>query len=131
MKQSFLDHVKQYDGCIYFFARRLGLYDYCGTYFQEGLFGLWEAYRTFDAANGEFSAHAGAKIKSRLLDYWRQNHNRYWIGQQINSTLKWELHENLRQVHREDDPYLLNGIRSKLTINQWKWLYVNVILPSR
>ncbi|QKY69976.1 sigma factor [Lentibacillus sp. CBA3610] len=121
---QFLNIVEQYEKEIVYFAQKLGLYDQIGTYFQEGLYGLWEAYNSYDPITGDFSAWAKPKIKYRMTNHLWQNEYRF----QKNQLLSNMVQSVKKEVSTIDNSYHWSPIQQKLTVNQWKWLYDQVIL---
>lgn len=127
--ELFSDIVEKYEKEIYSHVRRLGLYDTTGKYFQEGVFGLWEAYKTFDSLNGDFTLLANTNIKSSITNRSWQTEYRFEQNHLLSVMLQQDT-TNGPNVNISINQYDWSTIQEKLTVNQWKWLYYHVILDK-
>ncbi|MFC4557572.1 sigma factor [Virgibacillus kekensis] len=125
---TFMEVVEQNEKRIYFFIHKMGIKDQYGDYYQEGLFALWSAYKTFDPAKGEFSTYLNHQIRYRLADLKRTTHQRFTRDKFLSEALKWNMPTSITET--PNDPFLWERVQSQMTVNQWKWVYYNIILDK-
>lgn len=121
---QFLNIVEQHENEIVYFAQKLGLYNQFEGCYQEGLYGLWEAYESFDSVKDGFSTWANTKVKCRMKHHLCQNSNRFQECQLLSTMIQLFT----RNVSAADNSYHWSTIQQKLTVNQWKWLYYHIVL---
>ncbi|ASN04693.1 sigma factor [Virgibacillus necropolis] len=125
-KMSFYEVAINFEEMIYFYIRELQIKQPYDDYFQEGLFALWVAHQTFDAEKGDFSTYANRKIKNRILNVKKRESSRAYKDLLVReSLLKQGVNIPILPV---EDPYLWKAVQSKMTVNQWKWIYHYIIL---
>ncbi|MFD2761186.1 sigma factor [Lentibacillus juripiscarius] len=130
LEHSFCAAVAQHGEQIYFFVHEPGLSDWGGCCFQEGLFGLWEAHRTFDAGKGDFSTYAGECIKSRIQIHLQKRRVPWLIDRHLLQMLENGVAADSLNMRERKNHDPLSDTRMKFTVNQWKWLYGHVLLKD-
>ncbi|RYG71678.1 hypothetical protein EU245_13280 [Lentibacillus lipolyticus] len=129
LKQTFIAAAEQHEGQTIFFLDGLGLYDWEEGYFQEGLLGLWDADRTFDAEKGDFFTYAQACINSRIAHLHKYQNP--WL---VDRNILWTLNnggtaKSLNRRHRNShDP--VSNAQSHFAVSQWRWLYGYILLKD-
>lgn len=127
-KVSFYEVAAEFEGMIYFHIHQLHIKQPYDDYFQEGLFALWKAHKMFDAEKGEFPTYANRRIRNGLLDVKKQESSRAHKDMLVRQSILKQGLDN--PVKSFDDPYLWKAVQSKMTINQWKWIYQYIILDQ-
>ncbi|HLS09188.1 sigma factor [Lentibacillus sp.] len=122
-RSSFLNIVQLYEKELFYFVEKLGLSNYYAEYFQEGVYGLWEAYKSFDSTKGDFSAWVNSKMTFRMTNYFWQNKYRFQQSQMLSNLMHSGTGNRLAVNHS----YHWSKIQTKLTVNQWKWLHFHII----
>ncbi|TMN21401.1 hypothetical protein FH966_00290 [Lentibacillus cibarius] len=122
LEQSSFVVADQFMEKVNFFTQEMGLYDWKEDVIQESIFGLWEACRTFDAGEGEFSLFAEANMKRWIgINLHRQQSPPHFISQQLVPMLE-------TNNESQQNMFIRHAIQRRFLVNQWKWLYGHILL---
>lgn len=124
---------------IHYQIHKLNLQDPEQELFQEGIIAMWNAYKRYDPDKGPMATYFNYTIRNRLIDLIRQN-QRYQARQTKYIQQQQHTHYDNNQHHEKtsssraplsklllDNPTIYEKFKSRLTHNQWKWLYYAVI----
>ncbi|CDQ18899.1 RNA polymerase sigma factor, sigma-70 family [Halobacillus karajensis] len=118
--------VEETEGLIYHHIHKLHIIDRNGDFYAEGLFALWNAYRTYNPEAGAFVTYLHWKVRNALIDKIRKDSR---ITMQEEGLAERMAKEGLGQW--EDgitDTYMWKQVKASLTPNQWKWVYHTIIM---
>ncbi|WP_088052545.1 sigma-70 family RNA polymerase sigma factor [Virgibacillus dakarensis] len=128
---------KQNERRIYYHLHKLNIHDPHHDYFQEGLVAMWNAYETYQPDKGPMATYFNFTIRNRLIDKIRketrikQNEQQVLLKQipqvRDGNYLRSKESTNHPLPHLSElpltDPSLWKELESRLTENQWKWVY--------
>lgn len=118
--------VKESERLIHYHIHKLNIIDHNGDFYAEGLFALWNAYRTYDAEAGTFTSYINWKIRNALIDKIRKDSKKQDHEEEIVERM---MIEDLYQWEDKiTDELWWNQVRDSLTKNQWKWVYHSIIM---
>ncbi|GAB3042128.1 RNA polymerase sigma factor [Virgibacillus ainsalahensis] len=136
-KSTFEEIYQQNKRRIHYQIHRLNLRDPQQEYFQEGLCAMWNAYRKYDPDKGPMATYFNFMIRNRLIDLLRKESREKQHLQTILEQYNTEDRNIQPPIERShtptalsellsDNPTLLRQLKSRLTTNQWKWVYYAV-----
>lgn len=118
--------VKESERLIHYHIHKLNIIDHTGDFYAEGLFALWNAYRTYDEEAGTFSAYINWKIRNALIDKIRKDSRTIEQEEGVCEILMKEERYQWEDVIK--DEFLWAQVKSSLTNNQWKWVYHTYVM---
>lgn len=125
-KMSFYELANKFENTIYDLIHQLHIKQPYDDFFQEGLFALWKVYQMYDTEKEEFSTFAKNEIENGLLQFKLKHPTRLTKDIVVSQVL---LKQGIASILKPiDDPYVRKTIQSKMTVNQWKWIYQYIIL---
>ncbi|XJZ27037.1 sigma-70 family RNA polymerase sigma factor [Bacillota bacterium Lsc_1132] len=113
--------AKQYTPMIYKIITRLNIYKNRDKFFQTGLIALWDAYKNFDEAKGNFSSYAYSYIKGRIMTELTKARK-----QEERSVYPDEVYSDTIQDKQTEPPLeaeFLQSICAELTDKEMKWVF--------
>ncbi|WP_100010200.1 sigma-70 family RNA polymerase sigma factor [Lentibacillus sediminis] len=139
-KMTFEEIFEQNERRIHYHIHRLNIRDPHQEFYQEGLFAMWNAYRSYQPDKGPLATYFNYVIRHRMIDL---------IRKQTKEQEKMSLYAQREKVEQDDGNYYHHGsnaypvmrvadlpfydggfwqeIRDKLSENQWKWVKYYVI----
>ncbi|RYG71357.1 sigma-70 family RNA polymerase sigma factor [Lentibacillus lipolyticus] len=137
---SFDDIFKQNKRRIHYQIHKMHINDPQQEFFQEGLVAMWRAYETYQPDKGPMATYFNYAIRNRLIDLMRKENRYQDIQEEAIQEHKTQLtdgnhHRRAEKAHPLandphipiDNPDIWKQIKSRLTANQWKWLYYHVM----
>lgn len=118
--ETFEEVVKQYKLYIYHFLRKYGIHDNEGEFFQVGMIGLWQAWRSWDEDRASFSSYAYLCVRREILRLVERNSKSKARQQLLLEMVRPEDIIVVDQYHLEND--LIKPMRKLLTEKQWIWV---------
>ncbi|WP_404454928.1 sigma-70 family RNA polymerase sigma factor [Virgibacillus necropolis] len=138
---TFEDIFEQNKRRIHYHIHKLRINDPHQEFYQEALFAMWNAYKTYQPDKGIMSTYFNYTIHNRLIDLLRkktreQEHEDVCVQEIGNRTYNSNrirknntLIPDFTDIPIDDFSTLLwEQVRSLLTENQWKWVYHYIIL---
>lgn len=117
--------VAESEELIHYHIHKLNIRDRNGDFYAEGLFALWNAYRTYDPEAGTLHSYMHWKVRNALIDKIRKDSRTY---EQEEGIAEQMVQEGRDQWEDEiTDELLWNQVKEALTPNQWKWVYHYII----
>ncbi|MFC3041454.1 sigma-70 family RNA polymerase sigma factor [Virgibacillus xinjiangensis] len=140
-KPSFEEIYQQNQRRIHYQISKLNIIDPHKEYFQEGLCAMWNAYERYEPDKGPMATYFNYMIRNRLIDRLRkdireQEKLESYIQEEKANYLADELSlppdesPETPSAFTEllwDKPSLWIQLKSRLTQNQWKWVYYFII----
>ncbi|MFZ3576872.1 sigma factor [Virgibacillus sp. DJP39] len=122
---TFYDVALKFEKMINFHIHDLNMEQPYDEYFQDGLFVLWQAYKTLDPQKGEFSTYLNCNVRNKLLDMKKQETNHAYTGMLLRQSL---LEQFASKTQPKSGPCSWKALQPKMTVNKWKWIYHYIIL---
>lgn len=120
---EFNEVLSKYDRLIHHLIHKLGITDYYGDFYQEGMIALYEAYRKYYGRD-TFTKIAYIVVKNRLIDVIRKD-RRYRNHDIVNDNIEHNTYDT--PFHDSLDPYLLLQIKQVLTKKQYTYVEKRII----
>ncbi|WP_010531755.1 sigma-70 family RNA polymerase sigma factor [Lentibacillus jeotgali] len=137
---SFEDIYEQNKRRIHYQIHKMNIHDPHQEFFQEGLIAMWRAYETYQPDKGPMATYFNYTIRNRLIDRINKENHQRDIQRKAIQEDRTQLTDGNHQRQNGmatplpheahipiDNPNLWNQIKSRLTDNQWKWLYHHVL----
>ncbi|WP_087974846.1 sigma-70 family RNA polymerase sigma factor [Oceanobacillus rekensis] len=137
---SFEEIFKQNERRIYYQMQRLGIYDPSREFYMEGLYAMWVAYKKYQPDKGPLATYFNYTIRNRLIDLLRKKDRILQAEEKSREESKTQLMDGnyIRNSHTTyplpsvsdiqlDDPTQWRQLKSRLTENQWKWVYFYIL----
>nr|WP_276245353.1 sigma-70 family RNA polymerase sigma factor [Virgibacillus profundi] len=115
---------KQNERRIYYHIHKLRIDDPHQEFYQEGLYAMWNAYKTYQTDKGILSTYFNYIIRNRLIDLYRNKTKQ----KQHEIFTKSELEALDIHIEKVKEPFLWKMLQSELTENQWKWVNYRIRL---
>ncbi|MBP1971349.1 RNA polymerase sigma factor (sigma-70 family) [Virgibacillus natechei] len=144
MKQPYLnltfdEVVVQHEAMIYYHLHKLCIIDNQEDFYQEGLCAMWEAYQKYRPDKGLLGTYFNSIIRNRLIDLIRKrtrdkhNNNIFYheeskLQESGNRCRNGKLPISSLTDSPIKDTYVWEQVKSKLTINQWKWIQFHIVM---
>lgn len=138
---SFEEFLEKNERRIYYQIHKMHINDTHQEFYQEGLWAMWEAYRTYKQEKGSISTYFNAIIRNRMIDLLRkkareQDYDDLFKREERaktesgNLTRRNSLLYNIPEKNDLliDDPFVWNQLKNVLTHKQWIWVYCYIIL---
>lgn len=119
--KTFVEFAGENDFIIHKQMNKLGIQDFHGEFFQEGIICLWGVYLDFGDCEDLVFAFANFRMRHRLSvmqhDYpsYRKRQGIFALNASKGSAIFHNLH-------------IQNAIQDRMTLNQWKWTYHHLLL---
>ncbi|MHA6252465.1 sigma-70 family RNA polymerase sigma factor [Oceanobacillus sp. CAU 1775] len=136
-KTTFEEIVKQNEKRIYYQLRRLGIRDYEGEFYAEGLYAMWMAYEKYDVNKGPMATYFSFSIRNRMIDLIRKKVNEREKEEIVIKEVSQINERIFTSAIEENSITSLNNqvpndsfwrqVFSTLTMKQKKWVYYAVI----
>ncbi|WP_163969580.1 sigma-70 family RNA polymerase sigma factor [Oceanobacillus halotolerans] len=137
---TFEEIFEQNKNRIHYQIHKLGIQDPHNEYYVEGMYAMWTAYKKYQPNKGPLATYFNYTIKNRLIDRIRKqsrdsaNLDKVTKEEQVrqdngnrNAATKMPLIDPSVEITRNEDLNWEN-VQSRLTENQWKWVYYAIIL---
>lgn len=133
---TFEEIVKQNENRIYYQLHRLGIQDYDGEFYTEGLYAMWIAYKNYDTNKGPMATYFNFAIRNRIIDLIRkkvttkENEASYIQEAQTDETLtsNMEYRDPIKSAEEKiANTALWEKVFATLTEKQKKWVYYAII----
>ena len=139
MEREFELFFKANERRIHYQIQRLGirgpLYE---EFYAEGIFALWQAYRTYDESKGDIGTYLNYQIRFRLLDLIRNSKRKETLMkeaalEQVRLMDDGNRHGTMgaRLINRQgiviENDAFWQEVKKHLTIKQWKWVHYFII----
>ncbi|MBM7573565.1 sigma-70 family RNA polymerase sigma factor [Aquibacillus albus] len=119
IEYNFDEVLEEHENIIFYLLNKLGIRDPEKEFYQEGMVTLWKALATYDSAKGKFSSYAYFRIEKSFLTMIRtRNTQAKKVADYLSTASMGQITSTLDTGF---DPYLLEQIKSALTVNQMKW----------
>ncbi|WP_430790580.1 sigma-70 family RNA polymerase sigma factor [Virgibacillus flavescens] len=136
---TFEEIYEQNNRRIHYHIHNLHINDPHQEFYQEGLFAMWNAYKTYEPDKGVMSTYFNYTIKNRLIDLMRkksrEESNENLCVQEIgnrtyNSNRIRKSNSLIPDISNgsADDSIMWEHIKSVLSERQWNWVYHYIIL---
>ncbi|RDY71766.1 sigma-70 family RNA polymerase sigma factor [Halobacillus trueperi] len=118
--------VSESEDLIHYHIHKLKIWDRNGDFYAEGLFALWNAYRTYDPEAGTLKSYMHWKVRNALIDKIRKDSRTYEQEEEIAEQMVQEGRDTWED--EITDELLWKQVKASLTPNQWKWVYHYIIM---
>ena len=140
MEKNFTHFFSQHEGRIRYQIHRIGITgEWYEEFYQEGLIGLWNAYKNYDNSRGEIGTYLNYKIRFCLMDLLRRKLKTkekadQALEQMIAVISDGNIHKGTEKqliqftdISIKENETFWKEVRSHLTEKQWKWVKYFII----
>ncbi|OZU90692.1 hypothetical protein CIL03_05380 [Virgibacillus indicus] len=137
---TFEEIFKQNERRIHYYIHRLHIRDSNEDFYTEGLFALWNAYKSYQPDKGPMATYFNFMIRNRMIDLIRKETKAVEKVENYITQNKPQFNDgNYRRGNENSIPInnfsealpvdnnLWEQLRENLTPNQWKWVYYYIL----
>lgn len=139
MERDFEGFFKGNEGRIHYQIHRLGISgEWYHDFYAEGLVAMWQAFREYEAGQGNMGTFVNYRIRFRLIDLLRKKLKAEERQVAVSEASQLQLSDG--NLHKGSglpvldvrgielaDPLFWEAVRKHLSDNQWKWVHYFII----